>query len=269
MTRAEKIKSILDKEGNIETEIRKNIKRGKVVQGIVIGSGKTRPTIYPDLMEEDTDEEIIAMIRILSREAIPQFDFSRVKDWNEGKKHCMVIARPVTKDAAVTMPFLDIELCVRIRFDENHSTLVTQDILENYGITKEQLFEDANEEQVYIVKTVIDHLNELSEVLEEERIEEADDDYGRLLMATNKEYFYGAGAIAHQSLMYMIAEIVDGDLYILPSSVHEILICPANVEIEGMKEMVKQTNQECVPMEDFLSNNVYIYRKDERKLVIA
>ena len=64
------------------------------------------------------------------------------------------------------------------------------------------------------------------------------------------------------------AEIIGGDYYILPSSCHEVILVPDTLEVKAkdLCEMVKEANRTVVEDKDILSDNVYHYSKDERRL---
>ena len=67
------------------------------------------------------------------------------------------------------------------------------------------------------------------------------------------------------------AEDLESDLIILPSSVHEILILKydTDVNLDGFKNMVRCVNSEDVEAEDVLSDNVYIYSREDDAIRIA
>lgn len=53
---------------------------------------------------------------------------------------------------------------------------------------------------------------------------------------------------------------MDGDYYILPSSIHEIILCPADgKKAEELKRMVYGINRLVVREEEVLSDSVYYY----------
>lgn len=80
-----------------------------------------------------------------------------------------------------------------------------------------------------------------------------------MLIVSNKEKFYGAAAILSKEIKEKIKEL--GDVYILPSSIHEVLIVPAKKgtveELEEYEEMVRSVNQTEVAPNEILSDNVY------------
>ncbi|MDE5863232.1 MAG: hypothetical protein K2H34_02675, partial [Lachnospiraceae bacterium] len=57
-------------------------------------------------------------------------------------------------------------------------------------------------------------------------------------------------------------------VYILPSSIHEVLLVPENVETDAvtLEEMVSDANHSAVGLIDLLSDHVYYYDR-ERDMV--
>ena len=69
----------------------------------------------------------------------------------------------------------------------------------------------------------------------------------------------------------MIGQILKKDYYILPSSVHEVIIVPYS-EIyvcSKLDEMVREINSTQVEEEDVLSNHVYLYDRVSGKLRVG
>ena len=72
----------------------------------------------------------------------------------------------------------------------------------------------------------------------------------------------GKGVLRSQTEeMDQAAERAGGDFYILPSSIHEILIVPDNgkMGLSDLENMVKEVNATQVAPEDKLTDNVYHY----------
>ncbi|MEG2700536.1 MAG: DUF5688 family protein, partial [Hungatella sp.] len=67
------------------------------------------------------------------------------------------------------------------------------------------------------------------------------------------------------------ADLLEQDLVILPSSIHEVLLVPYEEELcfEELASMVQHINQTEVPQADQLSNQIYYYSriKDQVSLV--
>ena len=77
--------------------------------------------------------------------------------------------------------------------------------------------------------------------------------------------------IAYPNVLEMIGQILKKDYYILPSSVHEVIIVPYS-EIyvcSKLDEMVREINSTQVEEEDVLSNHVYLYDRVSGKLRVG
>lgn len=85
-------------------------------------------------------------------------------------------------------------------------------------------------------------------------------DNEQMYVLTNKLKLNGATALLDEKMM---GEIVDTlvDIYILPSSIHELLIIPVKtgVEVNALLSMVCEVNDTQVAPEERLSNHVYTY----------
>ena len=83
---------------------------------------------------------------------------------------------------------------------------------------------------------------------------------------TNQSRQYGATMILYPDILKDIREKLGDDFYVLPSSVHELLIKPKTAEERSVKElerMVWEVNREVVGKRDFLSDHIYEYRAQE------
>ena len=74
---------------------------------------------------------------------------------------------------------------------------------------------------------------------------------------------YGAACIAYPHILEMIGEILQRDYYVLPSSVHEVVIVPysSGLDIRELDEMVREINVTQVAEEEVLSSHAYLYRR--------
>lgn len=75
-------------------------------------------------------------------------------------------------------------------------------------------------------------------------------------------------------MLEQIAEKFGSGFYILPSSVHEVILLPVTTEIRGsvaeMRSMVREINaSDDVPEEEVLSDEVYYYDREGQELSIA
>ena len=91
-----------------------------------------------------------------------------------------------------------------------------------------------------------------------------------LLVLTTKDQTEGASLIANTELMKEIHQKLGEDFYILPSSIHEVLLVRKSEfpdSADSLKEMVQSVNQSMVAPEERLSDEVYKF--DGRSIRLA
>lgn len=77
---------------------------------------------------------------------------------------------------------------------------------------------------------------------------------------TNQWKLGGAVAMLFSEELLYLARFLRTDLYILPSSIHELIVVPTYIERpEELAEMVKEVNRTQVRPEDRLSDNAYLF----------
>lgn len=94
-----------------------------------------------------------------------------------------------------------------------------------------------------------------------------------MYVLTNRENYLGAGVLLYKNVLKNFAKEKEDNIYILPSSTHEIILIPARIvwytSINHLKEMVKEVNSTQVKTEEFLSDNVYFYDREADKIKIV
>jgi hypothetical protein len=91
-----------------------------------------------------------------------------------------------------------------------------------------------------------------------------------MYVITTRNGINGSALLLYNDIFEILATKLDSDIYILPSSVHELLAVKANMKsLAELKEMVLSVNETVVSNEDFLSNNVYLYRRSTRKVELC
>lgn len=146
------------------------------------------------------------------------------------------------------------------------SVLITNNMLAGYEITADQLHADALESSA---KNYPAKLLNMSETVHEMIGSMADplftDESPSLWVATTGDGQYGAGVIQYPGFLDQAAEILGGDFFVLPSSVHEVLLVPDNgtMELDYLEKLVRTVNAEDVVPAERLSDNVYHYDSKE------
>ena len=83
-----------------------------------------------------------------------------------------------------------------------------------------------------------------------------------MYVATNEQCSLGAAVMRYPDFREKVRGMIRGDFYILPSSIHEVILVP-----ERMQEMVKEINQTGVAPEEVLSDSVYYFDGEEIRIV--
>lgn len=86
----------------------------------------------------------------------------------------------------------------------------------------------------------------------------------KVYVLTNTRKLDGAVYIAMDDVLEHIANQLNSDYYILPSSVHELLLLPADecLDYEYLRDMVVSVNTNHVEQEEVLSDMVYYYKRN-------
>lgn len=151
-----------------------------------------------------------------------------------------------------------------ISMDGKATVTITNDLLEKYGITPEQLDYLALKNQAEKMEPSIIGLGSmLSSMLagdETGLFLGPDEGAVQMYVVTNKDRLQGASIMLDTDFMDSVTEKI-GECYILPSSVHEVLVIPKE-SVPGyyeLESMVKEVNSTCVAPEDKLTDHVYSY----------
>lgn len=90
---------------------------------------------------------------------------------------------------------------------------------------------------------------------------------------TNPMKLYGAACILYKGMLEQVAERIGFGFYVLPSSVHEVIIVPADKcrpeTAQELKMIVTSVNGTELPECDILSDSVYFYNRKEHSFTIA
>jgi len=83
-----------------------------------------------------------------------------------------------------------------------------------------------------------------------------------LYVATNTEMLNGAGVVLYNGLLRSFADSAGKNLYLLPSSAHEMAIAlegKEEGEVQKLREIVQGANQSLAAGKEALSSNIYYY----------
>jgi len=92
-----------------------------------------------------------------------------------------------------------------------------------------------------------------------------------MYVLTNSQKLYGASCVLYPNLLEAISEQLHANLFILPSSIHEIILLPAvsHSYYKELASMVAEINRTELAAEEILSDQIYYYSKTEHALSVC
>lgn len=172
------------------------------------------------------------------------------------------------------IPFHDLSIVFQCLVSEerfgNASILIHNVHLQLWKVNARELYECALENTPLLqgyeladMNTVLEEMKALGG-MDDEEIEDMQQEVPMYVLS-NKSRINGASCILYKDILKDFAMVVDKDLYVLPSSIHEVILLPSDgtQESEQLKEMVREINQSQVEKEEVLSDSVYYYRRSD------
>lgn len=228
---------------------------------------------------EETADSLLQFYQSIRREE--SWDCSRLLDFEEIKDRIVfkLINTEKNQDFLAGVPhriFLDLSVVFYVLLDINCNGTAAMPVknshLSCWGTEEETIWAAAAANVKRLLPAeFLTMRNALAECLEPE---DCPDESGNLLcgpetgrdsmyVLSNRIRSYGAACIAYPHVLEMIGGILEEDFYVLPSSVHEVVIVPesAGIGCSEMEEMVREINGTQVSPEEVLSNAVYFYER--------
>lgn len=92
---------------------------------------------------------------------------------------------------------------------------------------------------------------------------------GDVYVMTNQKRFQGACSLLYPGSLEQAARILGGSYYVIPSSVHEVLLIREEGQDPGrLHEMIREVNREQLRPEEVLADYPYYYDREEKKLIL-
>ena len=90
-----------------------------------------------------------------------------------------------------------------------------------------------------------------------------------MYILTNENGLNGAGVLFYPDMQKRIGEILDDSYYVLPSSLHEVIIMPEKLspDIRVLEAMVKDANKTVVELQDILSDRVFMFDREKNRMI--
>ena len=196
-------------------------------------------------------------------------DFDSIKD----KICCRMVNTDFNKEFIADKPHTDIEdlsvlYSIVLNKDEDGiaTVTITDPMMERYGVSLAELHEIAVKNQESVMPSQI---RTLKDILVEhmardtgktpEELEDMIPDVDPMYVLTNEGSVNGAACVLSAEAMDKVRETVGDGVYILPSSVHEVLVVPKmdGTTLDAMDKMVREVNATTVAEEEQLADHAY------------
>ena len=141
------------------------------------------------------------------------------------------------------------------------SILMTLRQMERFGWTEEELMQMAQENTPRLFPALTKGMDEIVGDLlaRQEKLQ--------MLVLSNEKGINGASCLMYPGVLQKLEEAMKGSFYVLPSSIHELIVLPDNgASAVQLCEMVYCINRTHLPQEDVLSDTVYYYSEETKTL---
>ena len=162
----------------------------------------------------------------------------------------------------------DLAVIYRLKFGQDDLGLaavtITNGLLKEYGITSEQLHQDALKQALFDEPCFLKNMSEvIADLSGDMFVPEMEPP---LFVASNRSTINGASVIAYPDFMENAAKQLEGSFYLLPSSIDEVILVPERLEmsVSELQAMVQDINATQVRPEQRLSDYVYHYDSKEK-----
>jgi len=256
---------------------------------IVRPGGNITPTVYIEgYIERYADGETVENIareiyKIMDPAKIPAFDLESFMDWNKAKMRvCMrMINRKLNKkllEKVPHIPFLDLEIVfyylmpdTLIRKEQvKGSIIIHNSHMDRWGVTEKELYQHAFENTIHIRPPKLDRIEQLLGDLVGMELG-VKNESPKLWVLSNEDRSYGAACMLYTRILKDFADEHGKNVYILPSSVHELILLEANDNDDknALRDMIREVNRTSVSADELLSDNLYYYDRKSCTVQIA
>lgn len=264
--------------------VRKN--NNVYLDGIVIQmpDSNISPTIYLDgfyemYMQGTELEEVAAMVLACYYRGRPSKtlnidffkDFEKVKD----RVVFRLINAQKNRDFLEDVPHIlvqDLAICFYYAFSDEQlgegSITISNRHMEWWGTNHQELFKLAKENTPRLFPVEYKSLKSVIDEFYGDIPQTVNEEICRLYVLTNITKSFGAACILYEDELERIADMVEADYYILPSSVHEVIILPdgKGEDPESLHRMIKEVNENHLTREEVLSDYPYYYSRKTKTL---
>lgn len=160
-----------------------------------------------------------------------------------------------------------------------HCIEIKKEFLEAWGMTEEAIVKLAESNSKKLLPCAIVNYTDCKNMVKKQdtRCLPTELIYGREYevgkdnrwILTNKYMFEGATSMFYDNVLGDFAKVYESDIVIVPTSVHEVVIVP-RCDISDINEIreLQKDNKANTPVEQFLTDNLYIYKRETGQIEI-
>ena len=201
-----------------------------------------------------------------------------VTDYSEAKKISRLRLCPGGSPNLADIPHRDIAdmaLVVSLRLPQIQNnpgggistTVVTKELLNIYGITEDELFEDA---AINSQRDDPSHIIHLLDAIPPS-MRPADTPANQPYLITTASQFYGAAVIAYPDFNDKIKQTINENVFVLPSSVNELILVPEShvkpEDVIGLNDAIAGGNAMLQSQREYLGDHFYYYDINSKTLI--
>lgn len=174
--------------------------------------------------------------------------------------------------------FLDLAIVFNCLLESgpsgNATILIYNHHLSYWNITRDDLYALAVQNTPKLLRYDLRNMTEvLRELFSDEDALSCDavtDTSYPMYVLSNHQKLNGSVCILYDNLLHDFANRLGCDLYIIPSSVHEVLLIPAgkHTSCQELSTMVKDVNSSQLSREEILSDHVYYFSRDTNQITM-
>jgi hypothetical protein len=285
-----------------KVEVSECVKVNRVLDGLTVsGAGgkdfDVRPNLYlNDAYEryqkgeglEEMIEEMARSYKSALKEGKKYGEFARTVKESKDRIVFQVVNAAQNEELLKRCPhrnYMDLAVIYRVliscgEHDGMASSVVTNQMAENMGLNEEELYGLAAENTRRLLPA---KARPLEDLMREMFRKDGVPDYAIEMLLppelgaskttyvlTNEQGVNGACSMLYLEVMADLAEKAGANLFVLPSSTHEVLVMPdVGQDSKELAEMVLSVNKETVALSERLSNQVYAYDREKGLLYQA
>lgn len=170
---------------------------------------------------------------------------------------------------AIWREFLDLAIVYKVKVNDNSGNIqgnitINEQIADRVGVTEAELYEASikNMENSFKFKSMVETILGMNGF----KLGDVDiipnDPERDMMIVSNSDNYLGAIQILNPRIMKILDDMYPNGCYAIPSSIHEMIIVPKNMDITigDLQNMVKEVNNTEVAPCEVLSNSIYSYK---------